>query len=51
MLCFVCKGKAFVMWFYLESGFAGYLCQKHFDIWLDNADDDPALEPDDLAFL
>lgn len=27
------------------------LCQRHLDIWLDNADDDPTMEPSELAWL
>lgn len=28
-----------------------YLCKEALDHWLDNADDDPSLEPKELVFL
>lgn len=47
----MCKRPAFVRWFYYRSGWRGLLCRGHLDIWLDNADDEPELEPDRLEFL
>lgn len=42
---------AFAIWYYDQTGFVGYLCKKCLDSWLDNADDDPYLEPSRLVFI
>jgi hypothetical protein len=44
------KGEPFALWANV-GGNAVVLCRHHLDIWLDNADDDPGLEPDELVFL
>lgn len=51
MTCNICHSRAFARWYYDRSGFVGGLCEGHLNIWLDNADDDPALEPSRLEFL
>lgn len=57
-MCWTCNhiypripAKAFAIWFYNQTGFAEKLCKKCLDQWLDNADDDEALEPSNVVFL
>jgi len=40
-----------VIWRIWHNGAALPLCRYHLNIWLDNADDEPELEPDCLEFL
>jgi hypothetical protein len=42
---------AVVAWHCQPSGNVEYLCQYCMDIWLDNADDDPDLEPANVVWL
>lgn len=44
------RGEPFARWANV-GGDVVILCRRHLDIWLDNADDDPSLEPDELVFL
>jgi hypothetical protein len=44
------KATPFALWAKV-GGNAVVLCRHHLDMWLDNADDDPDLEPDRLVFL
>lgn len=39
------------VWKVRATGFAGPLCRTHLNIWLDTADNEPELEPDELEFL
>lgn len=41
---------AVVVWI-TGNGNEPHLCQRHLDMWLDNADDDPELEPHHLKWL
>lgn len=51
--CFIqdCPAPAFVLYVCNPSGHSVPLCQRHLDMWLDNADDDPYMEPAELIWL
>ena len=41
----------FAHFHYDFNNFTAILCQKHLDVWLDNADEDPSLESTSLEFV
>ena len=49
--CGMCAAPTFARWYYDRSGFVGELCEGHLNIWLDNADNEPWLEPTRLEFV
>ena len=49
--CMMCGRLAIARWYYDRSAFMGLLCEGHLNIWLDNADDEPAIEPTRLEFI
>lgn len=40
----------FAFWAFRDGVRVG-LCRRHLDMWLDNADDDPSMEPASLTFI
>lgn len=55
-MCWVCKSSgeyvpSFAIWYYYQTRFSCQLCKKHLDHWLDNADNEPDLEPSNVVFL
>lgn len=54
--CWACRMKGlavkpFAYWYYYATDFGQPLCKECLDVWLDNADDDPELEPSNVIFL
>lgn len=45
------KPFEYARYHYDFNNFTAVLCQKHLNTWLDNADDDPNLEPTRLEFI
>lgn len=50
-ICFIqdCTDAPFARYVCSPSGHSVLLCQRHLDMWLDNADDDPYMEPAELT--
>jgi hypothetical protein len=46
-----CTRVPFARWHYDDTAYVVTLCQHHLDLWLDNADAEPQLEPTRLVFL
>lgn len=51
MKCSICGRPLFARWHCKPSGNIVLLCRGHLDMWLDNADNEPALEPAKLEIL
>jgi hypothetical protein len=59
--CYACKIRGVIRWAKVEwligecepdrFFYRYFLCSRHLDIWLDNADDDPGLEPTFVFWL
>ena len=50
MGCGCQRTHTFALWGF-PDGVAVFLCRPHLDMWLDNADDDPSMEPAKLKFV
>ena len=49
-VCWICGKPGVALWYYDQTGFRKWLCKRDLDVWLDNADNNPALEPTRLEF-